>query len=209
MSHSDDKGLVLPPAIASTHVVIVPIRKNEDEKAMVHTFIEKKIMPQIETAVFSVSSEFLGDVVIPLQVKVDRDDQKSPGRKYNQYELQGVPLRIAVGPRDVANGNIELVRRDTGVKQEMMIMELQKHIDIILPAMQSSMLEKNETMRSLHTVTLDDYEEFKKALDEGKFVMAHRDGTVETEELIKEETKATIRCIPADSKDELGVCIRT
>lgn len=103
MSHSDDKGLVLPPAITSVHIVIVPIRKTEDEKDTVQTFIEKKIIPQIQKASFSIQSEFLGEVNFPLQVKVDRDDQKSPGWKYNQYELQGVPLRIAVGPRDVAN----------------------------------------------------------------------------------------------------------
>ncbi len=96
MSHSDDKGLVLPPAIASTHVVIVPIWKTEDDKATIQTFIEKMIVPQIKNAAFVVHSEFLGDLTIPLQVKIDRDDQKSPGWKYNQYELQGVPLRIAV-----------------------------------------------------------------------------------------------------------------
>ena len=88
MSHSDDKGLVLPPAIAPIHVVIVPIRKSDDDKAMVQTFIEKKVIPQIEAASFVIDSEYLGNVTIPLKVKVDRDDQKSPGRKYNQYELQ-------------------------------------------------------------------------------------------------------------------------
>lgn len=209
MSHSDDKGLVLPPAVAPIHVVIVPIRKTDDEKAMVQTFIEKKIVPQIQSAVFTINSEFLGDVAIPLQIKVDRDDQKSPGRKYNQYELQWVPVRIAVGPRDVSNGTIELVRRDTGVKQSIAIAELQKHMDIILPAIQHALLERNETLRIKNTVTTDNYEDFKRALDEGKFVMAHWDGTVETEELIKEETKATIRCIPSETADELGVCIRT
>ncbi len=209
MSHSDDKGLVLPPAIAPIHVVIVPIRKTEDEKASVQTFIDKKIMPQIQAAQFVVHSEYLGDVQIPLNVKIDRDDQKSPGWKYNQYELQGVPLRIAVGPRDVANGSVELVRRDTGVKHSMTIIELQKHIDIMLPSIQQALLEKNKALREQNTVVLDTYDEFKKALDEGKFVMAHRDGTVATEELIKEETKGTIRCIPVDGKEEKGVCIRT
>lgn len=209
MSHGDDKGLILPPAIAPIHVVIVPIRKTEDDKEMVKTFIEKKIMPQIKAAEFIIKSEYLGEVKIPLQTKIDRDDQKSAGWKYNQYELQGVPLRIAVGPRDVTNGNVEIVRRDTLEKQTMTIIELQKHIEQMLPAIQSGLLAKNEQLRIDNTVTLDNYDEFKKALDEGKFVMAHWDGTVETEELIKEETKATIRCIPADAKNEKGVCIRT
>lgn len=209
MSHGDDKGLILPPAIAPIHVVIVPIRKTDDDKEMVKTFIEKKILPQIKQAEFVIQSDYLGDVKIPLQTKVDRDDQKSPGRKYNQYELQGVPLRIAVGPRDVTNGNVEIVRRDTLEKQTMTIIELQKHIEQLLPAIQSDLLSKNEELRKNNTVTLDNYDEFKKALDEGKFVMAHWDGTGETEELIKEETKATIRCIPADVKNEKGVCIRT
>lgn len=200
---------MLPPAIASVHVVIVPIRKTEDEKNTVQTFIEKKIIPQIGKASFSIHSDFLGEVTIPLTVKVDRDDQKSPGRKYNQYELQGVPLRIAVGPRDVANAGVELVRRDTGEKISMSIVELQKHIEQIVPAIQSSLLQKNEELRINNTVTVDNYEDFTRALDEGKFVMAHRDGTVATEELIKEETKGTIRCIPAGAKTEKGNCVRT
>lgn len=209
MSHGDDKGLIVPPGIAPIHVVIVPIWKTDDEKAMVKTFIEKKIMPQLEAVNFTIQSEFLGDVTIPLQMKVDRDDQKSPGWKFNQYELQGVPVRITVGPRDVSNGGVEMVRRDNGVKQTVNVVDLQKHVDVMLPAIQHSLLEKNESMRVKNTVTVDSYEEFTKALDEGKFVMAHWDGTVETEELIKEETKGTIRCIPQDTTEELGKCIRT
>lgn len=108
----------------------------------------------------------------------------------------------------MTNGTVELVRRDNGVKQSVNIVELQKHIDIILPAIQHALFERNETMRLQNTVAVDDYEDFKRALDEGKFVMAHWDGTVETEELIKEETKATIRCIPKDAKEEIGKCIR-
>ena len=157
---------MLPPAVAPIHVVIVPIRKHEDEKAMVQTFIEKKIIPQIEASVFTITSTYLGEVTIPLKIKVDWDDQRSPGWKYNQYELQGVPVRIAVGPRDVTHGTVELVRRDTATKQTMAINELQKHIEIIMPAIQSALFEKNQHMRVTHTVTLDDYEEFKRALDE-------------------------------------------
>lgn len=209
MSHSDDKWLILPPAMAPIHIVIIPIGKTDDEKDMVKTFIEKKILPQIEHAKFSIQSDILGEVHIPLQVKVDRDDQKSMWWKYNQYELQWVPLRIGIGPRDVAAGSVELVRRDTGAKQQMAIIDLQKHIEIAIADIQSSLFIKNSAMRVANTVTLDNYDEFKKALDEGKFVMAHWDGTIETEELIKEETKATIRCIPASAKEETGVCIRT
>lgn len=146
---------------------------------------------------------------LAVQVQVDRDDQKSPGRKYNQYELQGVPVRIAIGARDVAANKAEIFRRDTGEKTSCDREEIANFVVSTLHDMQSSLYAKNKAMREANTVLVDTYEEFQKALDDGKFVLAHWDGTVATEELIKDETKATIRCIPASSPDEAGQCIRT
>jgi prolyl-tRNA synthetase len=146
---------------------------------------------------------------LPISYQIDRDDQKSPGWKYNQYELQWVPIRIAVGPKDVASSEVEVFRRDTSTKEKVAIADIWLYVSWTLQDMQSSLLAKTQTMRESNTVSVDTYDDFKKALDENKFVMAHRDGTPETEEIIKQETKATIRCIPADAKEEAGTCIKT
>jgi prolyl-tRNA synthetase len=209
MSHSDDKGLVLPPAIAPYHVVIVPIWKNDEDKKIVETYINEKIIAPLKKSALKVASTYLWDIDLPVQVKIDRDDQKSPWWKYNEYELKWVPVRIAVWPRDVTNNTVELFRRDTWVKQSMSGDSLADSISIILHDMQKDLYSKTQTMREKNTVIVDSYNEFKKALEDGKFVLAHWDWTPETEELIKQETKATIRCIPADAPHEDGVCIKT
>lgn len=209
MSHSDDKWLILPPAMAPTHVVIVPIWKTDEDKKNIEAYIAEKILSPLSSSSLQINSKYLGNLNLQIQVKVDRDDQKSAGRKYNEYELKWVPVRIAVGPRDVANNTVELFRRDTSEKQAVWGDTLGTTISSILHEMQSNLLHKTETMRTANTVSVDNYDDFKKALDEGKFIMAHWDGTPETEELIKQETKATIRCIPASSPDEAWVCIRT
>ncbi len=209
MSHSDDKWLVLPPAIAPYHVVIVPIWKNEEDKKLIESYIDEKIVWPLKKASINVGSKYLWDMHLAVQVKIDRDDQKSPGRKYAEYELKWVPVRIAVWPRDVANNTVELFRRDTSVKQSLSGDSLAENISIILHDMQKDLFAKTKTMREQNTVEVNTYDEFKKALDEGKFVLAHWDWTSATEEAIKQETKATIRCIPADAKQEEGVCIKT
>lgn len=145
----------------------------------------------------------------PLIVKTDTDLTKTMGRKANQYELQGIPLRISVGPRDMRNGVVEVYRRDTDTKQTIKIEELAEHCHRTLHEMQISLLTKQKTFREENTVFVETYEEFKQALDAGKFVMAHRDGTTATELLIKEETKATIRCIPTYSSHQPWLCVRT
>lgn len=148
-------------------------------------------------------------VSLPLSLRIDRDDQKSPGRKYNQYELQGVPLRIAVGPRDAANGTVEVFRRDTGTKESITVDQVASYASATLHMIQAALLQKNEAMRIANTLKVENYDDFKTALADGKFVLAHWDGIPETEEIIKTETKATIRCIPADAPEEAGICIRT
>jgi prolyl-tRNA synthetase len=146
---------------------------------------------------------------IPVVTEVDTDDQNSPGRKYAEYELKGVPVRIAVGPRDMQNGTVELYRRDTGEKQTIKredVVDVTMHI---LHDMQKTLRTKNKLLREANTVSVTTYEEFKKALDDGKFVMAHRDGTAETEEKIKEECKCVTRCIPFNAEEEQGICVYT
>jgi len=193
MAHSDDDGLVLPPKLAPIHVVIVPIFRNEEE---LNRIAEKanEIAAAIRKQGFSVKYD-------------DRDTQK-PGFKFAEYELKGVPVRIAIGPRDLDNGTVEVARRDTKEKQLMKIDEVAHAIPALLDSIQTTIYDKALKFRTESTTRVDSYEEFKKVLD-GKagFVSAHWDGTPESEAAIKEETKATIRCIPLDSKEEQGVCI--
>lgn len=193
MAHSDDDGLVLPPKLAPIHVVIVPIFRNEDE---LNRISEKanEIAAAIRKQGFSVKYD-------------DRDTQK-PGFKFAEYELKGVPVRIAIGPRDLDNGTVEVARRDTKEKQLMKIDEVSSAIPALLDNIQTNIYQKALKFRTESTTRVDSYGEFKKVLD-GKagFVSAHWDGTPESEAAIKEETKATIRCIPLDSKEEQGVCI--
>ena len=193
MSHSDDKGLVLPPKLAPIQVVIVPIYKGDEGLAKV--------------------SEVANDIKNKLQakgisVKYDDRDFQRPGWKFAEYELKGVPVRITVGERDLANGTIEIARRDELTKETVNIDGVDILIENLLNEIQSNLFNKAKNRNKELTTTVDSYEEFKKVLDEKTgFVYAHWDGTSETEEKIKDETKATIRCIPLNNKQENGICI--
>jgi prolyl-tRNA synthetase len=150
----------------------------------------------------SFPTAILGEWSVPLTWKIDTDDEKSPGWKFNEYELQGVPVRISVGKREMEQGMVELYRRDTGEKRMVAVQDVAIEAEKILYTIQKDLLTKNKQFREENTVWVDTYEEFKQALDDGKFVMAHRDGTTETEAKIKEECKAVTRCIPFASPDE-------
>ncbi len=193
MSHSDDNGLVLPPKIAPIHVVIVPIYKTEEQrKALAEKALE--IKKKIEARGYT--------------VKFDDRDTHKPGWKFAEHELKGVPLRIAMGPRDLENQTVELARRDTLEKSIENMDGLEDRIPALLDNIQATIFNKALKLREEKTTHADTWEEFKEVLSQkGGFVMAHWDGTTETEVKIKEETKATIRCIPFDSVDEEGVCI--
>ncbi len=195
MSHSDDKWLVLPPALAPIHIIIVPIFKTSEDKNAIHIYIEK-ILSDLSTRPLIIKSETLWDVCIDLNIKIDRDDQKSPGWKYNQYELQWVPVRVAIWARDLANGAVEVYRRDEQSKQSVALDDLGIYISDLLPQIQENLLTKNRKFRQENTISVDTWEQLEAALDNGKFVYAHRDGLGTTEDKIKETTKATIRCIP-------------
>jgi len=195
MAHSDDDGLVLPPLLAPIQVVIVPIFKNEEQL----TSIRAKIDPIIKNLRTK-----------GISVKFDERDTQTPGFKFADYELKGVPLRIAIGPRDVENNTLEIARRDTKEKTSIGIDTAVDYVVELLDTIQKNIYQKAIDYRSEHTTVVDDYEAFKNTLDtKGGFVMAHWDGTSETENRIKEETKATIRCIPLDNKQEAGKCILT
>jgi prolyl-tRNA synthetase len=193
MAHSDDDGLVIPPKLAPIHVVIVPIFKNEEEL--------NRITEQAE--IISKDLRKKG-----FSVKFDNRDTHKPGFKFAEYELKGVPVRIAIGPRDLDNKTVEVARRDTKEKQVMKMDEVSTRIPSLLDNIQVNIYQKALKFREQMTTRIDNYEEFKKVLDDkGGFIEAHWDGTTETEAAIKEETKATIRCIPLDAKEEDGVCI--
>lgn len=195
MTHSDDNGLVLPPKLATTHVVIVPIYKSEEERGQIRT-CALSLLKEIEAAGLVASFD-------------DRDNLK-PGFKFAEHELYGIPLRIAIGPRDLANGTVELARRDTLAKTVEPLEGLASRLPAILDQMQADMYAKALAHLETNIRRVDTYEEFRRVLDEeGGFVSAHWDGTAETEALIKEETKATIRCIPLGNPQEAGKCIRT
>lgn len=195
MAHSDDQGLVLPPKLAPIHVVIVPIYKSEEELAAIAKLADEWI------------AAWKSQQIV---VKFDDRDTHRPGFKFAEWELKGVPLRIAVGARDMANGTVELSRRDNQTKETVSQEGLVERVGKLLEDIQDSIYQKALTFRDTHTTQVDTYEEFKQVLEEKTgFVSAHWDGTKETELLIKEETKATIRCIPLDAVEEEGVCIRT
>ncbi|MES2515180.1 MAG: proline--tRNA ligase [Bacteroidota bacterium] len=193
MSHSDDNGLVIPPKLAPIQVVIVPIYKGEEGLAKV--------------------SEVANDIKTKLQakgisVKYDDRDSQRPGWKFAEYELKGIPVRIAIGERDLANGTIEVARRDTLSKETVGIEGVDFLVENLLNDIQSNLFARATARNKELTTTVNSYEEFKKVLDKKTgFVYAHWDGTPETEEKIKEETKATIRCIPLNNTQEAGVCI--
>ena len=193
MSHSDDKGLVLPPKLAPFQVVIVPIYKGEEQLAQIN-----KVVGKMKKAM-----EAKG-----ISVKYDNRDNQRPGWKFAEYELKGVPVRIAIGARDLENGTVEVARRDTMEKETLQQADIENKIEHLLTQIQNNLFQKALAMREMKTYTADSYEEFKRILEETPgFIMAHWDGTSETEQKIKEETKATIRCIPLNNKQEAGVCI--
>jgi prolyl-tRNA synthetase len=193
MAHSDDEGLVLPPRLAPIQVVIVPIYKTDED--------QQKIAEVAESLKKSLKKK-------QISVKFDDRDTHKPGFKFAEWELKGVPLRIAIGPRDLENGTVELARRDTKEKQTVNIEGIESIIEDTLELIQQNIYKKAKDFRTENTYKIDTYEEFKSQLETtGGFISAHWDGTAETEEKIKEETKATIRCIPLDSENEPGNCI--
>ena len=195
MAHSDDDGLILPPRIAPVQVVIVPIYKGEEQKAL------------IDTKVQSIIKELKANGV---SVKYDDSDNGRPGWKFAQYELQGVPVRLAIGARDLENNVVEVARRDTKEKQSVRMDGIAVYIKNLLEEIHQNIFNKAKAYRDEHITPANDWDEFIKLLDEkGGFVSAHWDGTNETEDKIKELAKATIRCIPLNNPKEEGKCILT
>ncbi len=204
MSHSDDQWLVLPPAIAPLHVVIIPIYKTQEELENIKTYLEP-IIERLKTTKLMFTSKYFFDT-IPLKRKIDDDNNKTPGRKFNEYERKGVPIRITVGPKDIVKWTVEIYKRDSQEKTHINIWDVAVHIDQYLYKIQNNLLRKNIQFRQEHTYEVSNYEEFKEKITQG-FVIAHRDGTIETAEHIKQETAASIRCIPFDIPQEEGTCI--
>ncbi len=193
MTHSDDHGLVLPPALAPTQLVIVPIYKGEEQLKV----LDAHVQPLVEA--------FRKQGV---SVKYDNRDTHKPGFKFNEYELKGVPLRIAVGERDLKEGTYELARRDTLTKESVKADEIFDRVHQLLEEMQKALFDRALKHQTDHTIKVDDYETFKAQIEgDGGFVLAHWDGTAETEASIQEETKATIRCIPLSTEEEDGFCV--
>jgi prolyl-tRNA synthetase len=187
MTHSDDNGLVLPPNLAPIQVVIVPIYKNQEQLAAIN--------------------EKVGGIVANLKkmgisVKYDNADNKRPGFKFADYELKGVPVRLVMGGRDLENNTMEVMRRDTLEKQTVSCDGIESYVQNLLEEIQNNIFQKALDYRLSHTTKVDTYEEFKEKIEEGGFILAHWDGTPETEERIKEETKATIRCLPLEADEE-------
>jgi prolyl-tRNA synthetase len=195
MAHSDDRGLVLPPKLAPIQVVIVPIYRKDEELA--------KLAEVIDPIVAKLKSK-------GISVKFDDNDNRKPGWKFAQYELKGVPVRLAMGARDLENGTVELARRDILTKETVTVDGVEDLIENLLVEIQNSIFQKAFDFRAEKTTKVDSYEEFKELLEtKTGFFLAHWDGTDETEEKIKNETKATIRCIPFDNEQEEGVCMVT
>jgi len=195
MTHSDDNGLVLPPKLAPIQVVIVPIYKNEEQ------------LQQIGNKVDELIAEFKKKGI---SVKYDDRDTQKPGFKFAEWELKGVPVRIAIGPKDLENGTFEVARRDLLSKEVVAEGVVIDHIENLLNDIQENLFTKAINHRAEHTTEVNSFEEFKEVLEtKGGFLLAHWDGTPETEEKIKDLTKATIRCIPMDQPDEEGVCVLT
>ena len=194
MSHSDDNGLVLPPKLAPYQVVIVPIYRNEEQLAQ----IDEKAT-QIIQALRAKG----------ISVKYDNSDNKKPGWKFAEYELKGVPVRLAMGARDLENNTIEIARRDTLTKETVGLDGIEETVATLLDDIQKNIFQKALNYRKEHTITVDSYEEFKEKIEDGGYILAHWDGTSETEERIKAETKATIRCIPLNGDMTPGKCMVT
>ena len=195
MTHSDDNGLVLPPNLAPDQVVIVPIYRN-DEQFDAISAVAKKLMQELRAK--------------GLRVKFDDRDTQKPGWKFNEYELKGVPVRIAIGPKDIENGTMEIARRDTLTKEIVSDKDVIEKVSSLMKEIQDTLYSKAFDYRANHTTSVSSYEEFKEVLEKkGGFILAHWDGTPETEDLIKNETKATIRCIPIEGEEEPGKCMIT
>jgi prolyl-tRNA synthetase len=195
MAHSDDNGLVLPPKLAPIQVVIIPIYKKKEQLKLINEKAEA-----IKTAL-----EARG-----ITVKYDDRDTFKPGWKFNEYEFKGVPVRLAIGPRDLENNTVEVARRDTLEKEVLQLTDIDHKIEHLLGKIQENLFQKAYSFREENTFKADNWDDFKQILEEkGGFVYAHWDGTAETEIKIKDETKATIRVIPIDAKPEEGKCIFT
>ena len=192
MTHSDDKGLVLPPKLAPFQVVIVPIYRNDEQLEKI-----KEIVLEIKSSLEQRN----------ITVKFDDRDTHKPGWKFAEYELKGVPVRLAIGMRDVENGTIEVARRDTLEKETLKVENIDVQVEDLLNKIQKNLFDKANNFREENTFKADSYEEFKELIEKGGFVYAHWDGTSETEEIIKNETKATIRCIPETSEINEGKCV--
>jgi len=193
MTHSDDNGLVLPPKLAPHQVVIIPIYRNDEQFDAVSE-VAKNLMKELRAK--------------GLRVKFDDRDTQKPGWKFNEYELKGVPVRIAIGPKDIENGTFEVARRDTLTKEILSKEIIVDHIQTLMEEIQTNLFDKAEEYRKQHITQVDTYKEFKEVLkNKGGFISAHWDGTSETEERIKNETKATIRCIPLNMEKVVGTCV--
>ena len=194
MTHSDDNGLVLPPKLAPIQVVIVPIYRSQEQLDTINA----KVAPIVENLKKQ-----------GISVKYDNADNKRPGFKFADYELKGVPVRLVLGARDIENGTIEVMRRDTLEKETVTIEGIEGYVEKLLDDIQNNIYTKALNHRLEMTTKVDTWEDFKTQIEKGGFILAHWDGTTETEEKIKEETKATIRCIPLDGEEEEGKCIYT
>ena len=194
MTHSDDNGLVLPPNLAPFQVVIVPIYKNEEQ------------LQQIDAKVAEIVAKLKS---LGVSVKYDNNDNKKPGWKFAEYELKGVPVRLAMGARDLENGTVEVARRDTLTKETVSIVGIETYIKELLSTIQENIFKKAFDYRASVTREVNSYDDFKVEIEKGGFLLCHWDGTPETEEQIKEETKATIRCIPLDGDMTPGKCMVT
>ena len=192
MAHSDDDGLVLPPKLAPIQVVIVPIYRSEEQLEAISAKI-KPLVAELRKAGIS--------------VKFDESDANKPGWKFAEYELRGVPVRLAMGGRDLENGTVEIARRDLKTKETVPFDGLTDHIKGLLDDIQQTIYDRAHSFRQTNTFRVDTFEQFQEQLEKGGFLLAHWDGTSETEEAIKEATKATIRCIPLDQEAEEGVCV--
>ena len=194
MTHSDDNGLVLPPHLAPIQVVIVPIYKNAEQLTEIDAVVEPIVAKLRDLGV---------------SVKYDNADNKRPGFKFADYELKGVPVRLVLGPRDIQNGTVEVMRRDTLEKHSAQLQGIEEYVKNLLEDIQQGIYDKALKLRESMTFKVDTWEQFQEQIEKGGFLLAHWDGTTETEEKIKELTKATIRCIPMDGDDEPGKCILT
>ena len=194
MSHSDDNGLVLPPHLAPIQVVVIPIYRSEEQL--------NQIRQKVDGIVANLKK-------LGISVKFDDADNRKPGWKFANYELKGVPVRLAMGGRDLENNTIEVMRRDTLEKETISCDRIETYVQNLLEEIQKNIFQKALKRREERTITVDSYDEFKEKIEQGYFIMAHWDGTPETEELIKNETKATIRCLPLEGDMTPGKCMVT